>query len=164
MTNDELAAHARAIIDSNLYLTMGTADRGGRPWTNPVYFAAGPDYREFYWVSTIDARHSVNLAERAELSLVIFDSTVATYHGRAVYAEAEAGPLEGDELDRGLAIYPGPATRGATSLTRADVSPPAPYRLYRAVASHLWVLCPRPPRQPCPLHGIAVDHRASVTP
>ena len=39
MTYDDLAAHARAIIDANLYLTLGTTDADGRPWTSPVYFA-----------------------------------------------------------------------------------------------------------------------------
>ena len=43
------------------------------------------------------------------------------------------------------------------------VSAPAPYRLYRATAVEHSILCPRPPRQPCALHGIAVDHRATVT-
>jgi hypothetical protein len=39
VTHDDLAAHARAIIDANLYLTLGTADPDGRPWTSLVYFA-----------------------------------------------------------------------------------------------------------------------------
>ena len=89
MTNDELAAHARAIIDANLYLTLGTVDADGHPWTTPVYFAPAGD-REFIWVSATDARHSRHIAERPRVSLVIFDSTVAPYHGRAVYAVGEA--------------------------------------------------------------------------
>ncbi|MGH2983761.1 MAG: pyridoxamine 5'-phosphate oxidase family protein [Solirubrobacterales bacterium] len=36
---EELDAVARAIIDSNLYMTLGTADQSGRPWVSPVYFA-----------------------------------------------------------------------------------------------------------------------------
>ena len=37
------------------------------------------------------------------------------------------------------------------------------YRLYRATADDLWVLCPRDPGQPCPLHGLARCHRARVS-
>ena len=96
------------------------------------------------------------------MSLVIFDSTVAPYHGRAVYAVGEARELSGGDLDRALAAYPRPEGGGATPVTREDVTGAAPYRLYRATASELWVLCPREPRQPCPLHGIAMDHRARV--
>ena len=35
----DLGAIAKAIIDSNLYLTLGTADEAGRPWVSPVYYA-----------------------------------------------------------------------------------------------------------------------------
>ena len=162
MTDPDLIAHARAVIEANLYLTLGTADRDGQPWTAPVYFAPASD-REYYWVSTIDARHSRQLAERPQLSMVVFDSTVEPYHGRAVYAVGEAGQLtdEGD-LDRGLAVYPRADGRGATAVTREDVTAPSPYRLYRATVSDLWVLCPREPRRPCPLHGLSIDHRARV--
>ena len=74
MTHANLAAHARAIIDTNLYMTLGTADLDGRPWTSPVYFAAGKD-RDLYWTSAVDAQHSRNLAERPFVSIVVFDST-----------------------------------------------------------------------------------------
>jgi uncharacterized protein YhbP (UPF0306 family) len=161
MTGDGLVAEARGILGRNLYLTLGTADADGRPWTAPVYFAPAGD-REFYWVSATDARHSQDLAGRPQVSLVVFDSTVAPYHGRAVYAVGEASELSGDDLDRGLAVYPRADGRGAASVARADVTGPSPYRLYRATASELWVLCPREPGQPCPRHGLAKDHRARV--
>lgn len=162
MTDDDLAAHARAIIDANLYLTLGTVGPDGRPWTSPVCFAPAGD-REFYWTSAPDARHSRNLAERPQVSMVIFDSTVAPYHGRAVYAVGEARELSGSDLDRALEVYPRPDGRGGTPVTREEVTAPAPYRLYRATVSDMWVLCPREPKQPCPLHGLAKDHRARVT-
>jgi hypothetical protein len=79
-----------------------------------------------------------------------------------VYAVGEAGELAGADLDRGLEVYPGPSDRGAGPVTRQDVTGSSPYRLYRASASDVWVLCPREPRQPCPLHGLAQDHRARV--
>lgn len=160
MTND-LAAHARELLDANAYLTLGTADAAGRPWVSPVYMAA-EGVQRFYWVSDIDARHSLNLAERPAVSLVVFDSSVRPYHGRAVYAIGEAGEVSGDALDHALTVYPGPASRGATPVTREDVTADSPYRLYLATASEVWVLCPREPRMPCALHGLAKDHRARV--
>jgi nitroimidazol reductase NimA-like FMN-containing flavoprotein (pyridoxamine 5'-phosphate oxidase superfamily) len=165
MTQTDLAAHARSILDTNRYLTLGTADLDGHPWTSPVYFTAtaeSPHGWEFYWTSTIDARHSRNLAVRPQVSLVVFDSTVAPYHGRAVYAVGEARESSGDELDHGLHMYPGPSQRGGAPVSHDDVTGASPYRLYRAMAAELWVLCPREPRQPCPLHGIAADHRTRV--
>jgi hypothetical protein len=34
----DLGAIARSIIDSNLYMTLGTADEDGNPWVSPVYY------------------------------------------------------------------------------------------------------------------------------
>jgi hypothetical protein len=154
-------AHARELLDANLYLTLGTVGPDGRPWTTPVYFAAD-GLREFYWSSEAGAVHSRNLAERPQVSIVVFDSSVRPYHGRALYAAGSAGELHGADLDRGLRVYPGTADRGATALTRDDVTGSSPYRLYRATATDLWVLCPREPRQPCRLHGLANDHRTRI--
>jgi hypothetical protein len=67
-------------------------------------------------------------------------------------------------VDRGIVIYPGAPSRGATTLSVEDVRAPSGYRLYRATVTDAFVLCPREPRQPCPLHSIAADHRAPVTP
>jgi Pyridoxamine 5'-phosphate oxidase len=162
MNSLDLVAHARAIIDANLYLTLGTADPDGHPWTSPVCNTAAGD-REFVWLSAPDARHSRHLAERPQVSLVIFDPTVPAYHGRAVYAVGEAWELSGGDLDGALEVYPRRDGRGGRPVTRAEVTAPAPYRLYRATASDMWVLCPREPRQTCPLHGLAKDHRTRVT-
>jgi nitroimidazol reductase NimA-like FMN-containing flavoprotein (pyridoxamine 5'-phosphate oxidase superfamily) len=161
MTTVDLNAHARALIDANLYLTLGTVDADGRPWTTPVYFAPGED-REFYWLSATDSEHSLNLAERPQVSLVIFDSTVDPYHGNAVYAVGSARELSGDDVDRALELYPRPGGKGVRRFAREEVVAPAAYRLYRATASNLWVLCPGEPGQPCVLHDITKDHRVQV--
>ena len=156
---ESLAAHARELLGGNRYLTLGTVGRDGRPWTSPVYFAWS-DAWEFYWMSTVDALHSRNLAERSAVSISVFDSTVPAYHGRAVYAVGDA--REAPSLERALEVYPGPLDRGGAVVDREDVTGSSPWRVYRMVASELWVVCPREPRQSCPLHGIAQDHRARV--
>jgi hypothetical protein len=33
---EELDAAAGAIIDASLYMTLGTADEAGRPWSRPL--------------------------------------------------------------------------------------------------------------------------------
>jgi hypothetical protein len=161
VADDELIAHAQSLLAHNAYLTLATVDADGRPWTSPVYFAAD-GLTDFYWVSSQDACHSRNLAARPAVSLVVFDSTVRPYHGRALYADGAAHEIGPDELDRGLRVYPGPAERGGATLTAADVTGAAPWRLYRAQATQVWVLCPRAPRQACPRHGRTDDHRVQV--
>ena len=159
----DLDAHARALVDANLYVTLGTADADGSPWVSPVYFATA-DYADYYWVSAEDAAHSRNIEARPRVSMVIFDSQVPTYHGRAVYLSATAAVVAGDDVERGLAVYPGAASRGASRVETADVTAPSRYRLYRATVTDAFVLCPREPRQPCALHAIAADHRTPVAP
>ena len=163
MAHDDLAAHARALLEANVYLTLSTVDSDGHPWASPVYFAYDFSFDgllDVYWTSTVDARHSRNVAVHPGVSFVVFDSRVLPYHGRAVYGSAVARELADDDLDRGLEIYPGPAWRGGSPLAREAVTGSSPYRLYGARASEVSVLCPREPRQPCRLHGIAFDHRA----
>jgi Pyridoxamine 5'-phosphate oxidase len=80
---------ARAIIDGNGYMTLGTADADGLPWASPVWCAPA-SYREFFWVSRPCARHSQNIAARPDVGIVIFDSTVPISTGKAVYLAARA--------------------------------------------------------------------------
>ena len=162
-TGPDLDAHARALMDANLYVTLGTADALGTPWASPVYFATA-DYAELFWVSELDAQHSRNIAARPQLSMVIFDSTVPVYHGRAVYLSGTASDLADRDLDRGLEVFAGAAGRAVTALAPEDVTAPSTYRLYRATVTEAYVLCPREPRRPCPVHDIAADHRARVLP
>lgn len=158
---EELAAHATRLLDRIAYLTLGTLTPEGTPWVSPVYFA--PDgLADFYWCSTIDSRHSRNLAANPAVSLVVFDSTVPPYHGRAVYAAGVAGPVTGTDLGHALSVYPGPAARGGAARSPDDVTGTSPWRLYRASVGAVWVLCPRPPRQPCPRHGRSDDHRVRI--
>ncbi len=126
---------AQQIIDANSYMTLATADASGVPWASPVWFAHA-DYREFYWVSRPDARHSLNLAERPEVAIVIFDSGAAPSDAAAVYMTATAETVtDGVEVfsERSVA-------QGLPAWTLADVTPPAGHRLYRATATGRWTL------------------------
>ena len=155
MNPPDLGVLARTIIDTNMYMVLGTADESGQPWATPVYFGHR-EYREFYWISSPEVRHSRNIAVRPQVSIVIFDSQVRVGEGQAVYMSAVAEELIGIDFERGLDIYNGrfsnPAEHGVSVIQSEDVQPPGLYRLYRAIASEHWVLDPagRP------------DHRISV--
>jgi Pyridoxamine 5'-phosphate oxidase len=156
MNQQDLGALAKNIIDTNIYMVLGTADESGQPWVTPVYFAH-KDYREFYWISSPEVRHSRNIAMRPQVSIVIFDSQVAVGKGQAVYMSTVAEELTGVDFGRGLDIYNGrfsnPAEHGVQVIMKEDLQASGLYRLYRAVASEHWVLDPagRP------------DHRTPVT-
>jgi hypothetical protein len=127
------------LIAENRYMVLSTADPSGRPWASPVWFA--PDGEDgFLWISRPDTRHSLNIAERPEIAIVIFDSSKPPAERQALYVEAvaeEVGP------DPGLvATYSGYSiAQGLDELTVAEVSAPGgAFRLYRANATEMWVL------------------------
>jgi nitroimidazol reductase NimA-like FMN-containing flavoprotein (pyridoxamine 5'-phosphate oxidase superfamily) len=104
MERPELEAIAKAIVDANRYMTLGTADASGSPWVSPVWYAF-VDYREFFWVSSPAAKHSRNLAARPQASIVIFDSHTPPGEGQAVYMTSVAEELTGEDLDRGIRVF-----------------------------------------------------------
>jgi hypothetical protein len=134
---------ARSIIESNRYMVLGTADEAGVPWVTPVWYAQS-NYRRFIWVSSPDRRHSRNVRERPEVSMVIFDSQVAVGSARAVYMAAHAEELSGAQLEPDVVLFD--AATQAQGLPRRwtleDVLAPAPFRLYRATVLQHWVLDP----------------------
>ena len=140
MSDGDPGAAARAVIDSNSYMTLGTADESGLPWVTPVWFAHS-GYREFLWVSSPEARHSRNLEARPELSIVIFDSQVSPGDAEAVYVSARAEELSGEELESGIEVFSMKSeSDGLPPYSRADVQEPARLRLYRAVATEHFAL------------------------
>lgn len=131
---------ARRVIDANSYLTLATAHAEGRPWATPVWFAER-DLREFFWVSRPETKHSRNLAGRPEVALVVFDSTTPVGDARAVYVEAVALQVSDAELADAVAVYSARSVaRGIRSWTESDVTGEAPFRLYRATATNVYVL------------------------
>ena len=134
---------ARAIIDGGRYMTLATADAAGAPWASPVWYAPR-GYSELFWISYPDARHSRNLAERPQLSIVIFDSSVTPGHGQAVYMEAEAA-----QTTDGIKVF---SARSVAQGLGEWKDASGPLRLYRAVVSEHWML------------GEGPDKRVPVTP
>ena len=148
MTDDrsDLAAAGREIIDSNSYMTLGTADAQGRPWVSPVWFAA-LGYAELLWVSSPETRHSRNLAARPELSIVVFDSQVPEGSAQAVYMAAVGAEVGEAELGDAIEVFSRASfAGGAGEWSAEDVRPPAGLRLHRARVSQHWVLGPRDER------------------
>jgi nitroimidazol reductase NimA-like FMN-containing flavoprotein (pyridoxamine 5'-phosphate oxidase superfamily) len=147
MDQDELEAIARSVIDTNQFMTVGTADDEGVPWVSPVWYAP-VDYREFLWVSDPETRHSSNIARRPRVAIVIFDSHAAG-GWKAVYMTATASEVAGADLERGIELFGRACVdRGLREWTVEDVRAPAKHRLFRAEASEHFVLSPRDERIP----------------
>jgi hypothetical protein len=146
------AALARAIIDASLYMVLGTADASGTPWVSPVYYAPA-GYRDYFWISAPDARHSQNVVARRDIGIVVFDSSVPIDTGQGVYMTAVAEQVDGDEVTNGIEVFSRRSlAHGGRPFTAHDVRAPARHRLYRATAFEHYVLEP------------GTDRRVAVTP
>ena len=154
---EELASRARAVIDANKYMTLGTADPDGHPWVTPVYFT--PDgYTDFYWTSSPDARHSRNLADHPGLSIVIFNSQVPIGGAQAVYVEARAELVPDAELDHCAGLFGSRFPELSRYSTAEQFRPPEVLRLYRARAIEHSILV----RGSDPVFGRGIDSRMTV--
>jgi SAM-dependent methyltransferase len=157
-TIPDLDAMARRVIDVNQYMTLGTLDADGRPRLSPVYYTA-TRYADFYWVSSPQARHSRNLAGRADVEIVIFDSTARVGQGEAVYLSATARAVGDQELE---AVCPEAfrTTAGAHRFGPEELRGDAPLRLYVARLRSCEVHVPGRD----PVHGRGVDTRQAADP
>ena len=155
MSGDDPAAQTvRDIIEASRYLVLATADAAGRPWSSPVYFAH-IGFAEFFWVSSPEVTHSVNIAVRPEVGIAVFDSHAEIGTGQGVYMSATATLLEDGQTARGIEAFSRRSVaHGGHEWTSGDVRPGAGLRLYRATADSLWILAKdgRP------------DHRVPVPP
>ena len=156
MTHPELEARGRAVLESLLYMVLGTVGPDGRPWVSPVFFSADGG-TDFYWVSSPESQHSRNIAERPDVSIVVFDSTVPIGGAQAVYLRARAAEVPDDELERCAPVFAGrvPAVR---DYGPDQLRPPAELRLYRATVSEHSVLV----RGGDPDYGQGIDARVVV--
>jgi len=118
------------------YMTLATADANGVPWASPVWYAT-EDNQTFYWVSDPEARHSRNIAQRPQVAIVIFDSTVSPNAAEAVYLAARAHKTDGAGIETYSRVS---EAQGLAPWTIADVSAPAARRLYRATVTEAYIL------------------------
>jgi nitroimidazol reductase NimA-like FMN-containing flavoprotein (pyridoxamine 5'-phosphate oxidase superfamily) len=141
---DERLRVLRSVIGANRFMTLATADAQGTPWASPVWFAR-QDERRFLWVSRPTTRHSRNIAARPEVAIVIYDSRTTPDERQAVYIEATAKELEGEELDSGLSAFSRESvSQGLSEWPRERVTEPAGFRLYQATVTAWFILADGP--------------------
>lgn len=145
MAEQDCQAIARMIVDSNRFMSLGTADSDGTPWVSPVWYA--PDfYREYIWVSRPVTRHSQNLAQRPEVAIVIYDSH-RPGGWTAVYMAGAAAEVE--DIEASLKVFNRRSTaHGLRAWSREEVGTDGEFRLYRATIGEQFVLDQHDRRRP----------------
>lgn len=145
---NERVSLARKLLEENQYLTLATADASGRPWSSTVWYTAwqrtaSPQRLavEFIWLSRPEAQHSINLLQRPEVGISIFNSTQPAGTGDGLQFGARAERVPDDELDEAAAAFSRASlAAGGGAWTRAQVEAPAPPRLYIARIERAFLL------------------------
>lgn len=156
---DDPAGSAHRALERNRYMVLGTVGLDGTARLSPVFFTH-TNARTFYWVSSPEAQHSRNIAERPRVSLVVFDGDKQPSADKdALFVSATAEQVPGAELAEVCgSAFAEAARRGARAFTPAELSGDGNLRLYRAVAHthevHL--------RGSDPMNEAGVDTRLAV--
>ncbi|HJS95902.1 MAG TPA: hypothetical protein VJ741_16680 [Solirubrobacteraceae bacterium] len=116
-------------------------------------------YTDFYWVSSPEAHHSRNLADRPAVQIVIFDSTARVGQGEAVYLRGVAKQIVDEELD-GVLPEAFRTAAGARQFDADELRGGARFRVYVASTS----ACEVHVAGGHPLHGRGVDTRQPADP
>ena len=135
MNQLQLAEIAKGIIKSNVYLTLGTADKD--PWVAPVFYAVDNKYN-FYYISQMDSLHTKHILNNPTVAFAIFDSHQKEGAGNGVQGFGEAHLLKNEELSEAFKWY---------HTTFVDMKPEsftgsAPYRFFKIVPEKFYVLDP----------------------
>lgn len=139
MVAGNLVKIAKEIINSNIYLTLGTTD-GDLPWVAPLFYAVTDDY-DFYFISQVSSLHVQNLLKYPKVSFAIFDSHQKEGTGNGVQGLGRAYLLPEDEIEEALNWY------HTTFIPMAKKSfvGEAPYRLFKIVTEYFYILDPDSP-------------------
>lgn len=154
-----LAAKAKEIIKNNIYMTIATASRKGKPWISPLYFAYDSKLN-FYWSSTKSSLHSRLISKNNNVAAVIFDSRATEGTGDGVYMVGKAFEVRGAEIQRALHILSyrtGKVSEYFKGQTPEDYVGKSPVRFYKFVPSKFWIL-----GDPVKIKGRLVDIRREI--
>ena len=139
MTDDQLREMAETAYASAHFMVLGTTEADGRARVSPVYHERDGD--DLYWISSLTATHSVNLAHDPRATAVVFDSTACVSDGGAVYVTGTAAIVE-DDLEAACRVAFARQRGGARAFTADDLSGDRPLRLYRLTAATVEVHLP----------------------
>lgn len=139
MTNEELVKIAKAIVKSNIYLTLGTSD-GKISWTAPLFYAVSDNFT-FYFISQMDSLHTRHILRNPNVSFSIFDSHQKEGTGNGVQGSGKVYLLPENELDEAFKWY----HTTFVPMVKESFTGNAPYRFFKLVTDHFYTLDPEAP-------------------
>lgn len=134
--NQKLINTVKGIINTNIYLTLGTTG-GGIPWTAPIFYAVDNNFT-FYFISQLDSMHIQHILKNPSVAFSIFDSHQKEGTGIGVQGSGRAHRLSDEELSEAFKWY---KTTFIKMVPESFMSP-APYRFFKIIPDHFYTQDP----------------------
>jgi len=128
-------SEADEILRRHRFCILATSTPDGRPWVTPLFYNHDSSY-VVYWESARDARHTLLIAENANVAVVVSDMSGV----RGVYFECVAAEVPPEDFDHALETFlHGPHKRDREERITGDYAAGSPLGLYcaRPVAAYL---------------------------
>ena len=135
--NSDLAAD---IIHNNPFITLSTTSIQCEPFST-ILFAAVDDDLNFYWISSSDAQHSINLDATPEAYLSI--QGTSTNQNKGVYIKVESTMLtDFEKIEKAgqlLAVKADEQTSFVYPFKNIELSDESTLNYYKASIKKLWI-------------------------
>lgn len=127
---------ARNVLKNNIYLTLATI--GDYPWAAPVYYCLDNSYN-FYFISQLQSVHIQHIFHNNRVAFAIFDSQQKEGTGNGVQGSGRVYQIDEKDLSQALQWY----HTDFVSSTLESFIYPAPYRLFKLIPEHFYILDPK---------------------
>lgn len=136
MEKDKLSSLAKAILRSNIYMTLATCDK--KPWASPVYYAMDRKYN-FYYISQLKSVHSKNILKNGYVSFAIFDSHQKEGTGNGVQGYGTARLMKDSELKIAFETY----NTTFLAMEPKSFTGKALYRFFKIIPKSIYIQDPK---------------------
>ncbi len=137
-----LKSLAQKMIKDNVYMTIATATKSGKPWISPVFFAYDSKYN-FFWGSAKNSLHSRLIEKNGNVAVVIFNSKAPEGTGDGVYMTGKASGITRKEVPHAMKLLfnrAGKSSEYYNKMKPENYTGKSPVRLYKFAPAKLWVL------------------------
>ncbi len=134
---------AKKIIKSNIYLTLATVDKNGKPWASPVRYHLDSKFN-FYFISQTTSVHIKNALKNPLISFAIFDSSQPAGTGNGVQGVGMIKLLQDKDMKEALKWYKSSfIAQVADKKGKLTYKYFGSYRLFKLASKKLFVLDPK---------------------
>ena len=126
------------LIGNVKHMVLATVNEDGSPHNTPLFCIRSSDLSQWYWVSSSDSLHSLNIERTRQGFIIVFDSVTGK---QGLYVKLiNARVAEGKVLDRAVVTFNKALARnGKPPVDKKRYQGTASQRMYVADAEKFWL-------------------------